>query len=256
MSRPHLSDLGTALSLLSRIPVPLDHQRAGARAAQSAWAYPLAGALLAVIAGGFGWALHALGIAAGPVAALVLAAQVMLSGALHEDGLADSADGLWGGWDPARRLEIMRDSRIGAYGVLALGLSLLLRWTCLSAILSAAGPAALLAALVAVSAVSRASMVAVMHVLPFARDDGLSRRVGSPPRWAAALAIALALIISGLLWGAPGALLLCLTGATAAVIVGRMARACIGGQTGDVLGATQQVAECLALLALSTQTFG
>lgn len=256
MSRPHLSDLGTALSLLSRIPVPLDHARAGARAAQAAWAYPLAGALLAVLVGGGGWALSAMGIAAGPVAALVLGAQVMVSGALHEDGLADSADGFWGGWDPARRLEIMRDSRIGAYGVLALGLSLLLRWTCLATILGAAGPAALLGTLVAAGAVSRASMVAVMHALPFARDDGLSRRVGTPPRWAVVLAAGLALGASGLLWGVSGALLLGLSGAAAALVVGRLARARIGGQTGDVLGATQQVAECLALLVLSTQVAG
>ena len=133
MSRPQFRDLPLALSLLSRLPVPVDHSRAGERAATAAWAYPLVGAGLAGLTGGLAWALSAAGLPPGPAAGLVLVAQVMLTGALHEDGLADSADGLWGGWERERRLEIMRDSRIGAYGVLALGLSLLLRWACLVA---------------------------------------------------------------------------------------------------------------------------
>lgn len=252
MSRPHLRDLPLALSLLSRLPVPVDHSRAGDRAAAAAWAYPLVGAGLAALAGGLAWTLAALGLSPGPVAGAVLVLQVMITGALHEDGLADSADGLWGGWEPARRLEIMRDSRIGAYGVLALGLSLILRWACLVAILDAAGTGGLIAALVAVGALSRGAMVAVMHVLPFARSDGLSRRVGAVPRWSALLACALALGICAGLWGGMALALLALSGGAAALIVGALAKARIGGQTGDILGATQQVAEIAALAVLTT----
>ncbi|WP_424969399.1 adenosylcobinamide-GDP ribazoletransferase [Dinoroseobacter sp. S76] len=252
MSRPQFRDLPLALSLLSRLPVPVDHSRAGERAATAAWAYPLVGAGLAALAGGLAWALSALGLPPGPVAGLVLVTQVMLTGALHEDGLADSADGLWGGWEPARRLEIMRDSRIGAYGVLALGLSLLLRWACLVAILDAAGPGGLIAALVAVAALSRGAMVTVMHALPFARSDGLAHRVGSVPRWSALLAVALALGVCAMLWGPLGSLLLAGVGGLSALVVGRLALSRIGGQTGDILGATQQVAEISALLALTT----
>ncbi|MEM1077551.1 MAG: adenosylcobinamide-GDP ribazoletransferase [Pseudomonadota bacterium] len=252
MSRPHFRDLPLALSLLSRLPVPVDHSRAGARAAAAAWAYPLVGVGLAGLAGGLAWGLSATGLPPGPVAGLVLVAQVMLTGALHEDGLADSADGLWGGWEPARRLEIMRDSRIGAYGVLALGLSLLLRWACLVAILTSGGPGLLLAALVATAALSRGAMVTVMHVLPFARDDGLSRRVGTVPRWSALLAVGLSLGICVMLWGLLGLALLAAAGGAAALVVGRLAQARIGGQTGDILGATQQVTEITALLVLTS----
>lgn len=251
MSRPHLRDLPLALSLLSRLPVPMDHSRAGDRAATAAWAYPLIGAGLAALAGGLAWALSALGLPPGPVAGAVLVLQVMITGALHEDGLADSADGLWGGWEPARRLEIMRDSRIGAYGVLALGLSLILRWACLVAILDAVGPGGLIAALVAVGALSRGAMVAVMQALPFARRDGLAHRVGAVPRWSALLACGLSLGICALLWGAVGAVVVGLSAAVAALVVGALAKARIGGQTGDILGATQQVAEIAALAVLT-----
>ncbi|MDD9718206.1 adenosylcobinamide-GDP ribazoletransferase [Dinoroseobacter sp. PD6] len=252
MSRPRLVDLGIALSLLSRVPVPQDHAAAGARAAQAAWAYPLVGAALGGAAGGLGWALAALGVPAGPAAAVMLAALVMVTGALHEDGLADSADGLWGGWDAARRLEIMRDSRIGAYGVLALGLGLLLRWSCLAALLAETGPVATLAALVAVGAMSRAAMVGVMRALPLARNDGLSHRVGTVPGWAAGLAAAVGLGTGLAVLGPVAAVVLGFAGGIAAILVGRLARSRIGGQTGDILGATQQVAEILGLLALAT----
>lgn len=251
MSRPRPVDLAIALSLLSRVPVRLDHTAAGARTAQTAWAYPLVGAGLAALAGGIGWGLSALGLPPGPVAALVIAAQILLTGALHEDGLADSADGLWGGWDKARRLEIMRDSRIGAYGVLALGLGVLLRWSCLAALLTLAGPGAMLAALVATGAVSRAAMVAVMASLPFAREDGLSHSVGRVPRWAAIGAGLSMVVIAGIALGL-AALFAVIAGLVSAEAARRLAFQRIGGQTGDILGATQQLAEiaCLLVLAL------
>ncbi len=78
------------------------------------------------------WLGSGLGLGSGIVAAMVLAAQAMITGAMHEDGLADTADGLWGGWDKARRLEIMKDSHIGTYGVMALILTVLVRWSALA----------------------------------------------------------------------------------------------------------------------------
>jgi len=122
------TDITAALGLLSRLPVPVDGAKAAARGAAAAWAYPVAGfvigALMALIASMALW----LGLSAPIAAGLALTAGVIVTGAMHEDGLADSADGLWGGWEPAGRLEIMKDSHIGVYGVCALVLSLLLRW--------------------------------------------------------------------------------------------------------------------------------
>ncbi len=235
-------DIGAALMLLTRLPVPAARAAAD-RGARAAWAYPLAGLAVGLIAALVGWLAGALppALAAG----LMLAALVLATGALHEDGLADAADGLWGGQSRARRLEIMADSRIGSYGVVALVLSLGLRWAALAS-LSAAAPAALIGAAV----LSRAAMPALMWALPNARGTGLSAATGRPSGTTAAAALGLAALaalpfLGATLWPS----LLVLVVATAAC--GMIARARLGGQTGDVLGAAQQVAEVAILVALA-----
>ncbi|WP_333815078.1 adenosylcobinamide-GDP ribazoletransferase, partial [Tabrizicola sp.] len=110
------SDLLSGFALLTRLPLP-NHRATGAA---SAWTWPLVGAVL----GGIGAALASgalwLGVTPGVTAVLVLALGAMLTGGLHEDGLSDTADGLYGGWTKERRLEILKDSRVGSFGVLAL----------------------------------------------------------------------------------------------------------------------------------------
>ncbi len=206
-------DVPAALGLLTRLPVRIDTDRTMARGAAAAWAFPLAGVVVAGITALIGAFALWVGMPVMIVAGLILAAQIVVTGAMHEDGLADSADGLWGGWDIARRLEIMKDSAIGTYGVLALGLSLLLRWGALVAILSAGY---LWAPLIVVATVSRAPMVAVAVVLL---------------PWST---LALLLVVG-------------LAGIACAVI----AMAKIKGQTGDILGATQQICEIAALAVLA-----
>lgn len=236
-------DLPAALGLLTRLPVAVDGTRAMDRGAASAWAYPLVGVVLGVILAAATAVMVWIGIPSGIVAGLVLAGAVILTGAMHEDGLADSADGLWGGWDKARRLEIMKDSHIGVYGVCAIGLSLLIRWLALVVIVSMG---AYWVAFISAGAISRAAMVVLMAVLPNARDSGLSKNVGRPPTAAVWLAIAIAIGFA-LLCGYPWVIL---TAAIAAFCCGLIARAKIGGQTGDILGATQQVTEMVALITI------
>ena len=240
-------DLPAAIGLLTRLPVPVDMDRAQARGAAAAWAYPLAGLVVAlaqiVVAALCLW----LGLTPAIAAAVVLLTAIVITGAMHEDGLADCADGFWGGWDRDRRLEIMKDSRIGAYGVIALILWLILRWSCLSVLLAGPGWAG---ALVAVAMVSRAGMVALMAALPHARPGGLSRSVGRPTARTAGLAALLALVGSLASLGL-GALGFAVLMAGAAGLCGLIARAKIGGQTGDVLGATQQVGEVVLLISLA-----
>ncbi|MDF0600386.1 adenosylcobinamide-GDP ribazoletransferase [Psychromarinibacter sp. C21-152] len=235
-------DIGTALALLTRLPLPA---LGGDRGAAAAWAWPLAGlavGLIAAVAGGMAaW----LGLPDGVTAGLVLAASVVVTGALHEDGLADVADGLWGGAEPARRLEIMKDSRIGSYGVIALVLSLGLRWAALAEIVGTGG---LAASVLAAAMLSRAPMAVLMAELPPARADGLSRHVGRPARATVALGLLLALAAALVLLGAYG-LAVCAVTAMLALGCAAIARAKLGGQTGDVLGATQQICE-IAVLAL------
>lgn len=236
-------DVLSALALLTRLPLP-DHQPRGAEAA---WAWPLVGALLGAGAALVAAAGQALGLPVGVTAAGALACLAALTGALHEDGLADTADGFFGGRDRARRLAIMKDSHIGSFGTLALLLVTLARWSALAALVAAGhGTTALIVA----GAVSRAPMVALMGSLPNAREFGLSHSTGRPRRTtalaAAAMAAAIALVVMGwlALWLVPVLGVL-------ALAVGRMAMARIGGQTGDVLGASQQLADLAALTALA-----
>lgn len=236
-----MHDIATAFSLLTRLPVPVSHARAGARGAAAAWAYPLVGAALGLVAGGLGWLLISMGVSAGMAAVFVIAAQVMMTGAMHEDGLADTADGM-GGFTIERRLEIMTDSRIGAYGAIALVLALLARHAGVSEI-SAAG---LPLAMAGLGAGSRALMVAVMAWLPNARAAGLSARAGKPE---AAPALAIGLLCTVIAFGWSGFWVF-LAMALAVAIVALFAKSRFGGQTGDILGASQQSAEIMGLMAL------
>ena len=245
-----VADPLAALALLTRLPLPGARVATAARrGAAAGWAYPLAGAVIGAGAGLVLAAASALGLGAGPAAGLALAGAILATGALHEDGLADAADGLWGGWTPERRLEIMKDSRIGSYGVLALVLSLLLRWSCLAP-LAADSPLLAALALVAVGAASRAALLLPFALLPPARPGGLAARTGRPrPATVAAgwiLAAVLALAALG-----PAGLAVLAAAALAGIAATAIARMKIGGQTGDILGATQQLAEIAGLLVLA-----
>ncbi|MGH1356644.1 MAG: adenosylcobinamide-GDP ribazoletransferase [Thalassovita sp.] len=241
---PQTRDIAVAISLLTRLPLHLPNA-AYARGARAAWAYPLAGAVLGGIAGLAGWIASPLG--SGFAALVVLAVTAILSGAMHEDGLADCADGFWGGWDPARRLDIMKDSQIGTYGVIALILSFATRWWALEQLISAGH---VLAPLLAVGMMSRAGMPVLMVWLPNARSSGLSQSVGRPAPQTAGLGILLAVGV-GLIGLGSAAFLAVFIAAAVVAGCGFLARTKIGGQTGDVLGASQQLTE-IALLVTCT----
>jgi adenosylcobinamide-GDP ribazoletransferase len=191
-----------------------------------------------------------IGLASWPAALLSVLGGIALTGALHEDGLADTADGFCGGRDREEKLKILRDSRQGTYGVLAIVLSVLLRAAALAGIGDVIHGGL---ALIAAHAASRAALPAAMMGLTPARPDGLGAMAGTP---SAGGAIAAALIGAAIALAAlgpmRGVIALCLAG----VIVfatAQLARSQIGGYTGDVLGAFQQVAEIVILLAVSAR---
>ncbi len=241
---PQLADIRAAFGLLTRLPVA----DVAPRGAQAAWAYPLAGMAVGLIAGIAGLVAHWFGLPAALAALVALASQIVLTGAMHEDGLADTVDGLWGGWDRAQRLEIMKDSHIGTFGTLALMLSLSARWAALWLLFEIDNTLAL-AALVAAGGLSRTVMPALMRALPNARGAGLSQNVGRPGwhvvGWGAALSLVIALVLLG--WSGIGAAICALL---TTVTVGWIAQNKIGGQTGDILGAAQQAAEIAVLLSI------
>jgi adenosylcobinamide-GDP ribazoletransferase len=242
---PRLSDVLVAASLLTRVPVPVDHGAAMGRVSRASWAYPVIGAALGGLVGTVAFALQQMGLSPLLSAIAAVAAGLWLTGALHEDGLADCADGFGGGHTPARRLEIMRDSRLGTFGAAALMLALMAK----VALLAELGPGVAVAAAVG-GAVSRVPMAWAPRLMPPARRDGLSAGVGPPPLWSASLALAVGLgIAAGLSGFGVLAIAVAVTGAAGAV--GWVARRCIGGQTGDVLGAMQVLGELAALAVLT-----
>ena len=191
------SDIRQALALLTRLPVQAGPDDRGGAAA---WAYPLAGLVVGGIAALAGLLALLLGLPNAIAALICVAIPPLLTGALHEDGLADTADGLWGGWSREKRLEIMKDSHIGTYGVLALILSIAARWGALW-LLFDIGAGAAAASLVAAAALSRATMPSLMASLPHARASGLSHSVGTASRATAALAWAIAAVLALFLTG-------------------------------------------------------
>lgn len=251
-----VGDLLVAAALLTRAPIPVDHALAAARAAPAVWAYPIIGALIGGLSGGTFVGMTAIGVPA-PLAAIVaVAVATIATGALHEDGLADCADGIGGGWSVERRLEIMKDSSIGAYGALALILASLARVAILVG-LSPHSAWTVVAALALAGAVSRAPLGAVMRWVPNVRvalsggDPGLSASVGRPPASSALIGLALGPVLAGALLGWIGAAaMLAGLGATAGMVW--IAKRKLGGQTGDVLGAAQVLAEIATLTAFFT----
>jgi len=252
--RPDLALLRT-LAFLSRLPpVPRAFRNGPHPLGADAPLFPVAGLVIAL----FPALLLPLGVALGlspPVAAtLALLALVALTGALHEDGLGDTADGLFGHRPAADALRIMKDSRIGTYGALALIGSLILRVALLSQI-SAASPAGAALALVGAAAASRGWMAWVWSRLPTADPGGLADRVGRPGRHAGLLALGIGLLLlaasGGLAAGPWGLALPALLSALPVLWLARILRRRLGGQTGDTLGAAQQLAEIAALLGFA-----
>ena len=243
--RNRVGELAASFALLTRLPVgrfvPPDET-------QAVWPYPIVGATVGLIGGVAYWLLFSLSCPPVLAALLAVATAVLVTGALHEDGLADMADG-FGGGTPEKRLAIMRDARVGSYGVLALILSVGLR---VGAITLMAKPALVVAALIAAGAASRATAVALMVALPHARSDGLSVAVGRPTGAAAWLATLLAAIIGLLVLPVGPVFWLLVASGLAALVVATLARDRLGGQTGDVLGASVQVSECASLVVLAS----
>jgi len=245
-----LGDLAAAIAFYTRLPLRLAAPVDGAAVARASWCAPLVGALIGVLAGLAYWVAWRLNLPPLVCATLAVAAGMLLTGCLHEDGLADTADGLGGGTTRERALDIMRDGRIGAFGACALLICLALR---IGAVADLPRAALVAWALVGAHATARGVLPLFMRLVPPARADGLSASAGAPSRERAAAA---ALIGIALLWIAFGfksaliALVLVLIGAAVLALI---AWRKIGGQTGDVLGAVEQVSETLVLLVTAAR---
>ena len=239
------TDLRIAIAFSTRLPVAHSVPIGGDDVARASWALPIAGLLV----GGLGalayWIAIRIDLPPSLAAALTLAATLLATGCLHEDGLADTADGFGGGKTRAHKLEIMRDSRIGTFGVCALAMSLLLRWSALTTI---ADPPSVALALLAAHASARATLPALMRFVPPARADGLSAQAGRPAPQSIVVAAVLGAIALGLGLGPLAAIIALILLVAACAFMAWLSLRHIDGQTGDVLGALEQINEVLVLL--------
>lgn len=252
------ADIVTALRFFSRLTIPKlpweTDPHAAPDFARAARAVPLAGALIGTI-GAVALALASLlGLPATATAICAVAALILVTGALHEDGLADTADGFGGGATRERKLDIMKDSRIGSYGVVALILALTMRVTIIAEIMTRFGLLSAAVALIGAGAVSRLAALWLPYRLPPARSDGAAVAAGAPSDAAFLQASLSAVVIAlAVLWPVAGlgAALGCLLAALGiAAGMAYLSRRQIGGQTGDVAGATQQLADLAILVSI------
>jgi adenosylcobinamide-GDP ribazoletransferase len=241
-------DLYVGMLFATRFPLPHATPIGGADIARASWGLPVIGALIGVLGALVYWIAFHFNLSPLVGAALAVAATLAATGCLHEDGLADTFDGFGGGADRERKLEIMRDSRIGTYGACALTLSLLLR---VGALAGLAAPGQVALALIAAHAGARATMPLFLRLVPPARLDGLAADAGRPPPVSVGVAALLGVVV--LLWSLGAArsvvALLLLLGVLG--IVRWLCLRQIGGQTGDVAGALEQIGEIMVLLTAS-----
>jgi adenosylcobinamide-GDP ribazoletransferase len=238
-------ELRLALGFLTRLPLSLPDAPPQGALARAGWAFPLVGVVVGLL-GGIAYSLAAaLGLPALAAALIALGVTVLVTGALHEDGIADTADGFGGGAGSEQKLAIMRDHHLGTYGVLALLFSLGLRAAALAA-LADSGHAA--AALIAAHALARGGLPVALYALDPARDDGQGAAAGRPETTIAAIAAGIGAVLALLTLGPLAGIAAAAAAGAAMALVARLARRQIGGHTGDVLGAIEQTGEVVVLL--------
>ncbi|MXW46690.1 MAG: adenosylcobinamide-GDP ribazoletransferase [Gammaproteobacteria bacterium] len=246
-----LQALALAIQFLTRAPIPAGTACNPARLAAAVRYYPLVGALIgAVCAGVF---LLAQVWLAGPIAVLLaMAAGLAVTGAFHEDGLADTFDGIGASAAaPDRALEIMRDSRLGTYGSAALFMALGIKFAALASL----APATVWMALIAGHGLSRISSVAVMQTSRYIRETGAATELSRRPGAKGSLVVLLtgAALVAGLAaFMSPFAAIPALAGLLAGHVLMRLyCEPRLGGYTGDTLGAVQQASEIGLYLGLA-----
>lgn len=245
------AELLLALSFLTRLPIPFIRTLDLPPMSVAMRQFPLAGAIIGALSGAMLVTAKPLGLPALLAAALTLAITALMTGALHEDGLADVADGFGGGTTVEDRLAIMRDSRIGAYGTIALITAFMARAAIMEELFYRQ-PVAVILVLAAAAAFSRALVIDLLWATRPARSNGLSVSAGRPQKSDALFALLTggAIAATGLSYAISlqAAVLSLVAGGLALGLVRAIAMKKIGGQTGDVCGAAQVISE-IAILA-------
>lgn len=245
------ADMRAAVTFLTRLPVGGPHRALN----DCAWAFPVAGLAVGLAGGAVFWLAGWAGLPGLISALLALTATALITGALHEDGLADAADGLGAGGSVERRLEIMRDSRIGGYGALALVLATGLKAAAIASFLPGLSGAA---SIVAAHVLARAVLPGLMAVLRPASASGVAASVGKPGWVSALIALALGSAGTAFLIGPCAGLVIIAAAIATTFAVGLLLRRALGGYNGDTIGLLEQLCEIAIMLALliAASSFG
>jgi adenosylcobinamide-GDP ribazoletransferase len=240
-----------AMAFLTVIPIPVREDEATpSRLADARFAYPIVGGLIGLALAGLSEALRVIGAPAGPSSFLLMASAAILSGGLHLDGLADTADGLFLWGDPGRRLAVMRDPHLGSFGVSAVVVVLIGKFAAIEAM---AGPSRSYAVMGGAT-VARSLVLVSAGLAPYARPEGTGRfLVQATNRRDAALAAVVALIV-GTMTAGRGGVIASAVGLSVAIVLTRAARRKLGGVTGDTLGALVELGELSFLLIVGLQS--
>ncbi len=240
-----INDLLVALLFLTRIPLKINMNFSMAAVGSSVRCFPLVGLVVGGISGGVFFTLNLLGLPVFVCATIAVGLQILITGALHEDAIGDVADGFGGGATKDKKLEIMRDSRVGTYAVVTLIIAITLKITAIGSMY----PEVLaLPVIISAAVASRGMLAWGMYLMPSARKDGLGASAGKPQLISVVGALIFTIIIPVALIG-PFAASAALLGAFVSTgLMGWIAHRQIGGQTGDVLGSLQQVSEITFLV--------
>lgn len=239
------------LGFLTRIPVFSVEYSGHSSLAAASWAFPLVGVIIGLAGAIVLWLTEVFGLGAQLSALLAIAAMTILTGALHESGLAKTADGFGTTGAADARLSAIRDPSIGIFGMIALIVIFSGRWLALGDLIAISFAEGLWA-LIAASAISRGILPFVMHTAPVAEVDGISVTADRPEARPAWIALALAGVIGLCAFGFGGTIVVLLVTGIITYAVARMAQRLIGGQNADVLGAIQQVAEVAVLVTAAS----
>lgn len=240
-----MNSLLAAVRLLTILPIGRANAGDGpGQTANSAAYFPVVGALIGLASGGvFVGAAELFPVTV--AAALAVATPVILTGALHVDGLGDTFDGLFGGRTKARKLEIMADPRTGAFGVSAIALGFLIRW----AVIASLDPGSNWALLAVAAASSRGAVSVVVSYFPYVRPNGIGSAYANGSRLVPPVAVLTVLVVA-VIFGSIPSLIAGGVALAVGIAVALYARRMIGGVTGDIYGAVVEISEIAALLTL------
>ena len=248
-----LEDILLALTFFTRIPIHfiVKHDRT---LMQACWCFPLIGASIGLVGGTFFYLLLIIQVPVAISAVITICFIVILTGALHEDGLADTADGLGGGEDKKSKIEKMRDSRIGSYGVLAILLLTLIKLNALISLVTGKPYEIAILSIICAHSLSRFSIIIIPYFSIPASNEGLARYAGKPANRGIIGSFLITFILILILLPFDQAILSAFLAILVAGAVGLLANFQIKGYTGDILGAAQQVSEVTVLVYLASSS--